>query len=512
MRGASVKTAALVAVVALVLALAAAVAAIKPVADPDVWWVAAAGREILARHAVPTENLFSFVEPSHPWVMHEWLFGPLYARILERFGPAGFNAITLGVLAIELGLLAGGTIGRARHAWTGLGMLLAAVGLFGARFLSARPSGVALVFPIAVTLVAFAPRFGPASLAVAVGFEWVWANAHGSFPLGIVLLLVAAAEQAKDRPWRLAAAGAMALATLATPYRFALYRLVWSYARGSEGVYRLINSQIKEFEPFPRAWGSTVGPLDLVALVLFVGLALDAARRRRHRLRGVFCLCLFALAVLHARHLELAGLLSCMLLVPYADDVADRFAPPAPAPKRAVLAALVLIPACLTGFVTFAVTSARRAPEDWIGTGGGLVLSGSHTGGRSARSLDWIGNGPALVRAIAALPNHARAFTSITTAGLAIWYGAPREVRVFFDSRNDCYSAETFTTFWSLEARTTPPEARRKALDEAGADAALVPEGHPMAEFLAREPGWTLARTGGPWRVFLRDRPGARFP
>ena len=164
----------------------------------------------------------------------------------------------------------------------------------------------------------------------------------------------------------------------------------------------------------------------------------------------------------------------------------------------------MLAPASVAGIIAFATTYARRAPDDWIGTGGGLVLSGSHAGGRSARSLDWIGSGPALVRAIAMLPDHANAVTSITTAGLAIWYGAPRGVRVFFDSRNDCYSPETFTSFWSLERRDTPPAARRKALDEAGADAALVPEGHPMAEFLAREPGWTAARSGGPWRVFLR--------
>ena len=317
------KTAALIAFVALVLAFVAVIAAIKPVADPDVWWVAAAGRDILARHTVPTENLFSFVEPSHPWVMHEWLFGPLYVYALERLGPAGFNAITLVVMTLDLALLAGGTIGRARHTSVGLGMIVAAVGLFGARFLSARPSGVALVFPIALTLVAFAPRFRWGSFALAVAVEGVWANAHGSFPLGIVILLVATWEQPRDRALRLGAAGAMALATFVTPYGLALYRLVWSYARGSEGVYRLINSQIKEFEPFPRAWGSTVGPVDLVALVLFVALALAAARDARYRMRAVFCLCLFALAVIHARHLELAGLLSCILLVPYADDVAD---------------------------------------------------------------------------------------------------------------------------------------------------------------------------------------------
>jgi hypothetical protein len=107
-RHARASTLALLVVVAVVLVAATVLAAIKPVTDPDVWWVAAAGREILAHHAVPTENLFSFVDPSHPWVMHEWLFGPAYALALERFGPAAFGAITLGVLAADLALLRAG--------------------------------------------------------------------------------------------------------------------------------------------------------------------------------------------------------------------------------------------------------------------------------------------------------------------------------------------------------------------------------------------------------------------
>src|ERR1700735_5280971 len=179
----------LIAIAACTLASAMVVAAVTPIVDPDVWWVASAGREILARHAVPRENLFSFVEPSHPWIMHEWLFGAPYALGLERFGPAVFNAIALAVLGMAAALLALGTIGRARHASVGLLMLLGAIVLFGGRFLLARPTGVALLFPIALSLVAFAPRFTRASAVVAAGIELVWANAHGSFPIGVVILL-----------------------------------------------------------------------------------------------------------------------------------------------------------------------------------------------------------------------------------------------------------------------------------------------------------------------------------
>jgi len=437
---------------------------------------------MLARHAVPSANVFSFVEPGHPWLMHEWLFGPVYAMGLERFGPAVFSAIALVVLVLELALLACGTIGRARHAATGLVTLLMAVGFFGGRFLSARPTGVALVFPVALALLAFAPRFRWPSLALAATIELLWANAHGSFPLGIVILLVAAIDEREDRALRLGAAGAMALATLLNPYGLALHRFVWRYFRGSEGVYRAIHLHIKEFGSFRDAWGYTVGPVDLLALVLFATLAASAARQSRYRARALFCLGMLALAALHARHLELAGLLSCLLLLPYLDDLADRRGAPAPAPPPRVLALLVVAPACVIGLAAFLATNHRRAPEAWVG------------------------GGASLVRSISALPDGANAFVPFPAAGVAIWYGYPRGVRVFFDSRNDCYSAEAFAAFWTLETATTPPLQRRKALGDSGTNAALVPKGHPMAGFLASEPGWVLSSQDEDWRVFRVQR------
>ena len=326
--------------------------------------------------------------------------------------------------------------------------------------------------------MAFAPRFTWWSAALATLIELVWTNAHGSFPIGVVIVLVAAADQRDDRVRRLAAAGAMALATLATPYGLALHRFVWGYFRGSEGVYRLINLHIKEFGSFAGAWGYTVGPVDLLALLLFVALAVGAARHPRYRARALFCLALFALAVMHARHLELAGLVSCLLLLPYADDLVAF----EPTPPRQHVSALVLAPAYVLGLAAFAVSHHRRAPAEWIAAG------------------------PGFLRAMASVPDGARTFVPFPTAGLAIWYGFPRGVRVFFDSRNDCYSADAFTAFWSLETVGTPPDARRTALRDAGADTALVSSGHPMARFLASEPGWTLTREDGDWRVFRLTR------
>ncbi len=468
---------------ACVAATAMVVAARTPVWDPDVWWVAAAGRWMLAHGEVPRTNLFGYVEASHPWVMHEWLLGPPYATLLGRFGPAAFDAVACAGLACALVLLAAGTIGRARNPPVGLGAMLVAVAFFVGRFLSARPTGIALLFPLALAVLAFGRRFGAWSVAAAGALEVVWANAHGSFPLGVVILLVAALDGTGDRLRRLVAAGVAAVATLATPYGPALHRFVWGYFLGSDGVYRAIHQHIREFGSMREAWGATVGPVDVVGLALACLLAVGAARHARHRARALFCLALGALAVLHARNLELAGLLSCVLLVPYADELADRVCAPgsARAPRRTVVAALVLLPAFVAGPAAFALASHRRAPGEWIA------------------------DGPPLPSLVAALPDGSNVVAPFQAAGVVIWYGAPRGVRVYFDSRNDCYSVATLESFWQLEAPDTPAETRRAILDASATGAALLPSAHPLAVWLASAPGWRVAAREGRWSLYERS-------
>lgn len=466
---------------ATLAAAAMLVAVTSPVVDPDVWWVAAAGRRMLAEGAVPRANVFSYVEPEHAWIMHEWLLGPPYAWALERVGPAGFDLIAGCALLFELGLLAAATVMRTRRLEVGLAAFAAAVALYGGRFVTARPTGVSLVFALGFALLAFAPRFSRTSMVMAVAIELVWANAHGSFPLGVVLLLVAAAEQRRDRLLRTVAAALSCVATLVTPYGLALHRFVLGYFAGNAGIYHSIHTHITEFGP---VWRAPVTALDIIGLAVDAAIIAAAMRSRRYRLRAAFCFGLWGLAVLHYRNLEFAGLLSVALLVPYLDDAADgvaraRAAAPHLRP-RIVTSALVILPACLLGIGAFCVAFSRRQPSEWIK------------------------DGPALMTAMRAVPDGARAFVPFQRAGIAIWCGAPRGVRVFFDSRNDCYSPATFDAFMSL---TLPGsrQAWRATLDASGTDTALLSRSDPLDGFLSTEPGWTRLAAEGSWRVYHRQ-------
>jgi hypothetical protein len=474
----------LVWLVASLFSTLAVAAAVRPICEPDVWWVAAAGRELLRTHAVPTQNLFSFVEPAHPWVMHEWLFGPLYALGLEYGGPAFFAAIALLAFAAQVALVLAGTVGRARHPTAGLLLAFVALLCFGSRFLSARPTGVALLLPLAMTMLAFAPAFGARSAVLAVGVELTWANAHGSFPLGVVLLLAGALEQRRDRRRRLAASAAAALVTMVNPYGWALYRFVWDYARGTDGIYRAIHAHIEEFGNVVREWGATVRPLDALGLVLVGALAIGATLRPSHRVRGFLCLGLLAAACVHARHVELAGLIGCLLLVPVADDCVAAWGLPAPAadwPRSATR--LVLASTVSLGVAAFVLAAVSRSPERWIAP-----------------------EAPPLAL-IDAVPDGAHVVAPFAWSGMIIWYGFPRSVRVFYDSRNDCYSAGTFETFLAFDAAHSHPERAREGLDSWGADAVLVSQRGPLARHLDHERDWVLAASTDSWRLYRRTAP-----
>jgi hypothetical protein len=458
-----------------------AVMATTPVPDPDVWWVAAAGREMLATHSVPRENLFSFVEPNHIWLMHEWLLGPPYALGMLRLGPSFFAAVTLASMVLATALVLRATIGAARHAAAGCFLAFCALALFGGRFATARPTGVSLLFPLALAPMAFAPRFGLRSLVLAVTIELIWTNAHGSFPLGVVLLALGAIDRAQDRARRIWAACGCACVTVVNPYGLALHRFVWSYLRGNEGIYRDIHMHIREFGNLASAWGSPVGPVDLFGFALVTTLAVFATLTR-YRVRGLFCAAMLGSAAFQVRHLELSGLLACILLVPAVDDLAARWRiSDASHPRWRLLATvLILVPGWAFGVALFATNRAQRP------------------------AADWIAGGSPYLEAFASVPDGARLFAPFGRAGLAIWYGFPRGVRVLYDSRNDCYSSETYRAFRAIDAARPVPGEVRAALSATGTDAALVPDESPLASLLAREAEWQLVREVRPWRVYVR--------
>jgi tetratricopeptide (TPR) repeat protein len=136
------------ALTALVVMVTAGLLAWHPLEDLDIWFHDRAGADFLATGPLPAQNHYSFTEPTHAWLNHEWLFqllahttGP-HGHATES-GVAGWNLLRLiltAAIAAVL-LLGDGGLRRLRGngsalaaAWHGP-LLLGSLGLLWPRLL-----------------------------------------------------------------------------------------------------------------------------------------------------------------------------------------------------------------------------------------------------------------------------------------------------------------------------------------------------------------------------------------
>ena len=446
-----------------------------PISDCDVWWIAAAGRQMLASAAIIERNLFSFTDPEQPWVMHEWLFGPLYAWGLSHFGPAFFAAVGVLLFTAAAALLAAGVLSAVRSPSRGLMLVIFALLVFHLRLETPRPTHVAVLFPLGMAVLAFAPRFTRSRALACTALELLWANCHGSFPLGILLLLLAAAEQAPDRRRRLAAAAAAAVATLLNPYGLRVHRLVFGYALTKHEIYREIGLRVDEFQSVFAA--HSVSLPQIVGLFACGLLALSALFQIRFRLRAAFCVLLVLMAIRQVRHIELAGLLTCLLLAPHFEaligPLGQAAGEPEPQARRfaASLAGIVLV----AGALALGIRIRFHPEREWVSS--------------------------SFLEALDAVPDGARLYAPFENAGMAVWYGFGRGVRVYFDSRNDCYRPETLRDFMQIGFRETPTRTVEAQLSKRDTDHLLFADDGGLERRLDPQRWQRLGRVGS-WQVF----------
>lgn len=203
------------ALAAAVGAAVALVSAFSPAGDPDSFWHIAIGGRFL-REGTSLVDTYSWTAAGTPLQVDEWFGSVLYAMAYEA---AGWKGIVL------LRALAGGSV-IALTSFAALGEragrpLVAIVAALPAILLvrvvwTERPQLLALAFfALFVVLLRAALRGDARALWACVPLLLVWANLHGSYPLGLALVVpVALWLRRRDS---IAAAALCVLATLVTP-------------------------------------------------------------------------------------------------------------------------------------------------------------------------------------------------------------------------------------------------------------------------------------------------------
>jgi hypothetical protein len=232
---------AVVAVVLPVIALHGALGTI------DLAYHVRAGDSILHTHMLPARDTYTFTVPGAAWLDQQWGAQVVFAMVYRALGWPGLSLlqILLGALTVLFVYLAcrnAGTPPRVAAALTLAAFAIAWTSL------TLRPQLLAAVlFAISLWLIA-GRRAHPERLWWMPLVVAVWANVHGSFVLGPVLLGLAALQDRYERSpatrrvlW---VTGVSLVATLLNPFG----PRVWSYAYG---IARnpLISKLVIEWQP-----------------------------------------------------------------------------------------------------------------------------------------------------------------------------------------------------------------------------------------------------------------------
>lgn len=368
--------------------LAAALFAPQVLNDGDTFSHIATGHWILAHRAIPTTDPFSHSFAGAPWVAHEWLAEVMLALADAAAGWSGTVALTVAAAALAF-------FNLARHLGRFLppGPTLLLVLLAAA---SVAPG--MLVRPHILALPAFEAWIAGLLIACAAGRAppWrllplmcLWANLHGGFILGLLLVPPLALEAALAEPARArqtltrwgAFLAAATLAALLTPHGLTGLLFPFQLAAMPE------LSGIGEWRPTDFG---TLQPLEIILLAgTYVALTRGA---RLPPIRLLLTLGLLHLALTHTRHQALFGLIVPLLI---AEPLGRAIAPPAPRPAgrwhmiALTCAALLLttrlaLPITRTDGPTAPIAAIAALPADLAGQnvlndyafGGYLIFAG----------------------------------------------------------------------------------------------------------------------------------------
>ncbi len=263
-------------VVPLLLAGLAAFAATRaPVSDSDFFWHLAIGRDIAA-HGVPRVEVYSWTVAGKAVLPDQWLGELLlYAAyaIGSWTGTIALRALTIGVL---IGVVVWTALAeRPRRPFIAVLASLPAIGV--SRFAwTDRPELFGLVcFAVLIALLRAVRRGSLTAFALCVPLVLLWANLHGSYALGLGLVVVVALERAVVDPsgrrrYAAIAIGSV-LATFVTPAGLA----TWT----SSGGHFLAPPRFVQEEGTPDV-ATLPGLLFSVALLASLATALLAPRTR----------------------------------------------------------------------------------------------------------------------------------------------------------------------------------------------------------------------------------------
>ena len=230
--------------------------------DGDTGWHIRTGEWILQHRAVPRVDLFSFTKSGTPWYAWEWGWDVCFAWIHHRSGLTGVAAANLVLLCFVSALLY--TLIRRASRNEILAFACTVIAMLGSVIhWLARPHLLSWVFILVfLHLVSRADQGQHRLLWSLPPLTLIWANFHGSFFAGVVIVLTSGLGAAMSllktnrvswrsmlrtiRPYLLCAVACLA-ASFANPYTWHLHQHILRYLTDSKLLDEIVEYQSVSF-------------------------------------------------------------------------------------------------------------------------------------------------------------------------------------------------------------------------------------------------------------------------
>ena len=465
------------------LLLAAGVVAVSPwqMIDPDALMRLAAGRFMVQQGAVPATDPFTFTAPGAPWCNPEWLGDVVWYAAYRAGGEPGLQVLKLLLLCGAFLLVLRLARRQGASAVVALALLLLLLPGLAWRFTLRNHLHALWLIPL-YGLVLNSARDNPRRVLLLLPLGLLWANLHGSFPLGWVPLAAAVVQALIQRHRRLAllSVGVLCLHPLlaaVSPHALGNYQQLLDHALHGPDYRALI---MEWQSPLQVSQGMMHLPLHLLAALGLLSCLPRCNRGARAVGPSLLLLAALALGYTSQRFIPVAVVLAgpgvAANLSRWLAEAPDRLRSRAGGAFLAVALGLLLIAAALL----------RTDPRPPV--------------------LQRPSSPAALARFLAReAPPGARLFNDFDSGQWLLWLAAPR-VKLYIDPRNN-HGAASLRRYLD-QLLPNPPlferEVRRHGITMAEVDSA-EPRAAALAAHLARSSQWTRVFFDGRRSLYARD-------
>ena len=481
--------------------------------DGDIGWHIRDGQNIIAAHAIPHADAFSATMGGKPWYAWEWLYDLGMGWIYSHLGLNGVVFFSGLVIALTFALVFRFSVLRGGTVTTIMVLLLTSIVASSIHFL-ARPHVISWLITVGWFSVLDSSYRGNGPRGYRIWWlpfvMLLWANLHGGFVLGFVLLGVFLAAdflkrlKCRDAGQRRRASrharhlgvvfGVSALASLINPYGYKLHVHVYQYLTN-----RFLMQHIDEFRR-PNIHGLPMQFFLLLLVLTLVGIL--AARAKLGWAEWLVILFSSGSGLYAARNIPVAAMLLTMIAAPLFSRASVGSWGPF-SRLRAFSSRMDNLEIELRWhawpILAVLLTTASCFHQ---GTLFGTPVMNAHFDATRfpVQAVDWLEQ----------RGNREPVFTLDSWGGYLIYRLYPG-TKVFVDDRHDFYG-EPFVRDYLQLLHVEP--GWNQVLDQLGVNLIVVPAKSKLGDRLQQAPGWKPIHQDEVANIFERSRgrfPGAKY-